>query len=558
MKKTKLLFNDSGEIVMRKKIIFCLVVMICFIPITANAEYSVPEEINVGVRSGSNAVATVKIASGTGFNFGYLSDGNFVTLYDLSNNKNLYARKDSYFIHLNDYFYEYNYNSQQDENNSNITGPIHIQLGGSFESKADAAAFIGSIEAFGLEPFLALDGKWEVWVGFYTSYDQAEKRFNELKSMLSDIDLTVISKNSKRVQVLDEKGDILFIYSPSQSNYYFKPIDDALVTMDNKKFHGSIMIKNASNGNMTLINRLSLDQYLYGVLPKEMSYKAPLEALKAQAVAARNYAVVNINRHKNEGFHLCAGTHCQAYGGYSSEKQSCNEAVDATSNMILMFEGRPISTYYHSHSGGHTENIENIWGGVLPYIKGVKDEFAENRFWEISYTPNELANALKVKGIDIGKVMDVTISEISGFGSVQALSIQGSDGVVTLEKDNIRKILGYTTIKSLKFEIYNDNALYVLNNIMKQNQKTDNIFVINGAGEIGKAVSGESIMITNGIETVPFFEKQMTDAYYFKGRGYGHGLGMSQNGAIAMAEQGYTFEEILNHYYTNVLLIESD
>ncbi|MCG8482944.1 MAG: SpoIID/LytB domain-containing protein [Clostridia bacterium] len=541
---------------MGKRIMIWLMVMICWIPIPVNAEYDIPEYVKVGVRSGSNAVATVKLASGTGFDFGYLSEGNFISLYDLSHIQNLYARKDSYFIHLNDYFYEYNYNPHKDENNSNITGPIHIQLGGSFSSKTDAVDFINSIEAFNLSPFLALDGKWKVWLGFYTSYDQAEKRFDELKYILQDIDLTVISKNSKRVQVLDEKGDILFIYNPSNGDYYFSPKDDALITMDNKEFRGSIMIKNASNGNMTLINRLKMDKYLYGVLPKEMSYTAPIEALKAQSVAARNYAVVNINRHKNENFHVCASTHCQVYGGYSVEKQSCIEAVDATSNMILLHDGLPISTYYHSNSGGHTENIENVWESAIPYLKGVKDPFSKDYLWEISYTPKELSDVLRIKGYNIGEILDVYVGGISEFGSVQVLVVEGTEGTVALEKDNIRKILGYTTIKSLKFGIHKDNALCIENNLLKQNQKVENISIINGDGEVRKLIAGESMMITNGMEIGPFLEKHVTDAYYFKGNGYGHGIGMSQNGAIAMANSGYTFEEILKHYYTNVSLVE--
>lgn len=534
-------------------------IILCFLPNTIHAEYDIPEYIKVGIRSGSNAVATIELSSSVGFDFGYIEKGQLISLYDLVDNQKIYVRKDSYYIQIKDYFYEYNFKTEEDENNSNITGPIHIQLGGSYSSKTDAIAFIDSIEHYGLKPFLSLDGKWKVWLGNYTTYNQAEKDFNELKSIVPDIDLTVISKNSKRVQVINETGDILFIYNPSYANYYFKPKNDTLVTLDNKKFRGCIMIKNASNGNMTIINRLTLTEYLYGVLPKEMPYTAHIEALKAQAVAARNYTVININRHSNEGFDVCASTHCQVYGGYSSEKQSCNDAVNATRDMILLHNGRPISAFYHSHSGGHTENIENIWQSPIAYLKGVKDPYGEPYRWEVSYTAQELSKALEIKGYHVGEILDVYIDDISEFGSVQTLVIKGSQGDVVLKKNDIRKVLGYTTIRSLKFGIYKDHALCIKSDELMQNQEVENISIINGDGEIKKVTNGEQIMISNGLEMSPFKkQKESSSAYYFKGNGYGHSIGMSQRGAMAMAESGFTFEEILKHYYTEVTLIHNN
>lgn len=515
----------------------------------------IPEYIKVAIRSGSNAVSTVFLSTDHEFVFGYRYNKDFVRLYDFDNMNKLYVRKDSYYIHTNGYFYEYNFVNSKDENNRDITGPIHIQIGGSFKSKSEAKKLMDHISALGLKPYLALEESWRIWIGAYTTYDNAEKEFDELRAIISE-DLTVISKDSSRVQITDEEGKIILIYNPSYGDYYFEPRENDFITIDNKLFRGSIMLKNALNGNLTIINRLSIDQYLYGVLPKEMTHTYPIEALKAQAIAARTYAIANINKHKNEGFHLCASTHCQAYGGYTYEETNTNLAVDATSRKILIYNGLPISTFYHHHSGGHTESSENIWGERVDYLRGVEDNFGENYLWNASFTANDLSQLLISNGYNIGQIKDVYIDAYSEYGSVLKLVIQGTEGIAVLEKNNIRKVLGYNTIKSLKFSLGNDNSISIINaNTRKSVPELTGLHVIDNESQISKITNNNSY-IFNGKKIGVYQPITKNNAYEFIGTGYGHSIGMSQSGAKAMAAQGYSYEEILYHYYTNVTLID--
>ncbi len=554
-----LALNDFGGINMIKKIMALVFIQIIFISLNSFSfgQDDVAQSIKIGLRSGSSAVASTSLASEKGLIFGYYSEG-WIPLFEL-NNKMIYVRKDSYYLNMNGYFFEYDYDNNKDSHNSDIMGPIHIQLGGSYASKSEALKFANYVKTLGIEPYLALEGKWKVWVGTFTTYDRAEEYFDELKSILKNVDMTVISKNISRVQVTDDTGEIIFIYSPSYGDYRFEPKDDALMNMDNKLFRGGIILKNASNGNLTVINQLEIDEYLYGVLPKEMSATAPEEALKAQAVAARNYAVVNLNKHIDEGFDLCASTHCQTYSGFSAEKGSTNNAVDNTIGLILTHNGNPISTFYHMDSGGHTEDSENIWGGAYGYIKGVEDNFGEPYKWELTLSKKNIADALNSWGYSVGEIKDVYEGQRSQFDSVLKLVIKGSEGTVTLEKDNIRKVLGYNTIKSLKFQILKDNVIILQGKNTDRRSALSGNYAINGTNNIFMLQNNQSY-IFNGTEN-NLIEKDSisnSDTYVFAGSGYGHALGMSQKGAIAMANLGYSYDEILYHYYTDVELVENE
>lgn len=547
---------------MLKKTCLLIIIVLLFLTSVTFPSFAidVPEYIKIGLRSGKSAVSTIQISSAKNIVLGYRSSDGFIDLYDFENDKKLYIRKDSYYINMNDYFFEYNYNSNQDANNHDITGPIHIQLGDAFSSKTEALEFAEVVSALGEEAYLALEGKWKVWVGTFTTYNKAEKHLDEMKSIFTDTNISIISKNSSRVQVTDDTGKILLIYNPAYSDYYFEPQENALIALDSKRFRGSMMFKNAKNGNLTVINRLKLDHYLYGVVPKEMTYNWPTEALKAQAVAARNYAIVNMKKHMSEDFNLCSSSHCQVYGGYSAEKASTNQAVDETVGMVLTYQGKPISTYYHSHSGGYTENSENVWGFNVGYLRGVEDKYVTPYNWEASFTKEQLSNALRARGYKIGTINNVYVSEYSSFGSVLKLVIEDDNDRVVLEKDDIRKVLGYNIIKSLKFKIGRDSELRVLgkNSSVKINDLVDT-YIVNGNNEVIHQEKKQRY-IFNGRELIQNerIHQDTQNQYHFSGSGYGHALGMSQQGAKAMAEAGYSFEEILKHYYSNVELVNAN
>ncbi|MFA5527085.1 MAG: SpoIID/LytB domain-containing protein [Peptostreptococcales bacterium] len=545
-------------VMIKSKIALLICSFLCFssIFLSYGESFEIPEKIKVGLRYGNNAVASVHMQSANGFRMGYMdSEERFIELYDLGAEKDVYIRKDSYYLLMDNYYYEYDFVSPRDDNRNDIIGPIHLQVGDGYNTKNQASSYAEDLKRLGLDAFIALDVNWKVWIGKYKTYSMAERDLNEIRALLGGPNMSVISYNKSRAQVVNKDGEILFIYHPGNADYCFEPKNDGLTVIDNKTFRGGFIFKNAPNNNMTVINYLSLDEYLFGVLPREMAPNSPLEALKAQAVAARSYTIKKMNNHASDHFDLCNSTHCQVYGGYSDEQSSTTRSVMETSGKVLLYLGIPIDAFYHSNSGGYTENAENIWVSVVPYLKGVKDIFSPEYLWEATYTPVELETLLKEKGLYKGSIKDIYIAEVSEYLSVQRLVIQGTMGDIVLEKDNIRSVLGYNTIKSLKFNVIKGTELYVENNVVKNGIDLGNIYILNGDGAIVRMNNSSIIYSTNG-KTTQSYENVATHVYKFSGTGYGHSVGMSQAGAKKMAELGYNYKEILTHYYTDVVLTD--
>ena len=547
---------------MKKKLIAIFIVLSILLVNTnliAGQEYDYKESIKIGLRSGTSAVSLAHINSDTGFKFGYRVDNNeeFIELNSFED-KDIHIRMDDYFIKSGDSYYSYTFSSESNPNDSKLEGPIHVEIGDGFSSRAEAEEYIDYLEGFGLQSYLALDSKWNVWLGKYNTYNQAEESLEYVKNIFPEINATIVSKNSNRIQVLDSVGEILMIYYPDYGNYFFKPINSETVMIDNKVLRGEALFKNSTNGRITIINYLTIEDYLYGVVPKEVVHTWNMEALKAQAVAARTYAIANMGKHENEGYNLCASTNCQVYGGYSSEKESTNIAVNETNGIIMMYNEKPISAYYHHSSGGYTENSENIWTSEVGYLKGVLDQFVEKKVWEKSFTTETVIDKLNNAGYNTGTIKDIYVDEYSQFGSALKLVIEGENSTVVLEKDGIRKIFGYSNIKSTKFEIVKENNKSILGKNFTKSMDIYKSYVIS-ADSIAKPITRGKTYIFNGTNSKVLSENtNYIQDFTIRGLGWGHSLGMSQMGAKAYAENGYTYEQILTHYYSGIELIKGE
>lgn len=243
------------------------------------------------------------------------------------------------------------------------------------------------------------------------------------------------------------------------------------------------------------IIEINLDEYLYGVVKSEMgtSYKADgktkqvgIEALKAQAVASRTYAVHKIMQNKNLDYDMTASTKDQVYKA-GDIAEIVKDAVDFTSGQVMTYDDEIICAYFFSTSGGHTESPENVWYSSLPYLEGVEDPYEP-------YVEGKSEWTVRIPADKYGKIK---ILETDEFDRVTKLKV----GSEVLTKDNIRLKLGYSLIKSTWFEIEYDDE---------------------------------------------------TDEYVFYGKGFGHGVGMSQYGAMGMAEAGFNYQEILSWYYKDI------
>jgi stage II sporulation protein D len=308
------------------------------------------------------------------------------------------------------------------------------------------------------------------------------------------------------------------------------------------------------NGELRVVNEVGIEDYLYGVVPKEMSDYWPLEALKAQAVAARTYVAANLGRYGNYGFDLTDDTYCQAYGGVNVEGSNSRAAVTQTCGEILVYNGQPISALYHSNSGGYTENSENVWMSAIPYLKGVNDPYSvglggNSDKWQKSFSKESLENSinkkLKASGRStIGSLSGIRVLETGVSGRLTKVSIDGTAGSAVISKDLIRYYLG--DLDSNLFTITPDNQVMVIGLGQAQQTSLSGKYVVSGNDTVSQLPGGTlNVQGDSSSRQIP----GQPSNYLINGRGWGHGVGMSQWGAYGMAIAGKGYQEILTFYY---------
>lgn len=342
-----------------------------------------------------------------------------------------------------------------------------------------------------------------------------------------------------------------------------------VIEVDGMRYRGYLSFIGSREG-LRVINHLYIEDYLYGVVPREIPASASHEALKAQAVAARSYTYTTINKHIAEGYNVCDTTHCQVYGGHGAEHPNTNKAVDDTRGLVAAYRGAVANTVFHSSSGGHTESSENVWGGRVPYLTAKADPYSMNSVnsnWTIDLTLDKLSSILSNGGVHIGNVNGLSILEKTDSGRVTELLVSGSSGDATLSGDRFRSLVGTNEIKSTLFTIEGGNGgtvtevqgIFALTSrrIETVNGERGRISIIDGSGRI-RRTDTISVIGEGGVSS--YSTQAPVDIsrgdIVISGRGFGHGIGMSQYGAMEMAKLGFDFEEILKHYYTGVEIIE--
>jgi len=342
----------------------------------------------------------------------------------------------------------------------------------------------------------------------------------------------------------------------------------------NKKYRGNMEFR-LIPGSIAAVNELPLEEYLYGVVAKEMSNGWPIEALKAQSVTARSYSAVNINKHVNEGFNLCSGTHCQAYGGYG-ETANVNAAVDATKGEVIILPGqdKPLGAVYHSNSGGHTENNENVWGSTpAPYLRGKPDPYSLTNGpgnWVYTTTLEDVSARLAKIDANFSKAADIKLEKYPSGRVKKVIATDINGYTVTRTGSEFGKMFNpnFAPVKDAQ-----NKYISFMSNFFDIDLGAENvpeITVLNGAGEkttlkeLGGLVAiafdltigtlnGESSTYYVQTADGPVTEtKYPTGQITFNGHGWGHGVGMSQWGAYQMAKEGKSYKDILTFYYTGV------
>ena len=266
-------------------------------------------------------------------------------------------------------------------------------------------------------------------------------------------------------------------------------------------YQGNISL-NLSEGSFRLINEVPLDSYIAGVTEAEAGTKAHLEFYKVQAILARTFALAHINKHVLEGFSLCDQVHCQAYFGKPHDL-TISRAVEVTKGKVVVDQNlNLIVAAFHSNSGGQTANSEDVWGKSTPYLRSIIDTFSTrmpNSKWQRKMLTEDWLSYLKLKHNFPTDKMEV------------------KEAALNFNQDHRKVYLEYNNNKAL------------LKNIRQDLQLKSTFFNVTQCGR---------------------------DSVLFTGKGYGHGLGMCQEGAMRMAKLGYSYTDILNFYYQDILLID--
>lgn len=350
---------------------------------------------------------------------------------------------------------------------------------------------------------------------------------------------------------------------------------DPLFSFENKRYRGSLHIVDADQ-SLLVINLLPVEEYLYGVLPQEMPASFPLEALKAQAVVSRTYVLGRTGA--SLYYDVTAGTRDQVYGGYEAELvpggDKIRQAVDETRGLRIYYDGALIEAVFHANAGGYTADSAKVWGGERPYLKPVPSpfdayalEFSQqfaldwpvNTYqWTKSFTINELQqqianwNSLNPgEAIQVGRVISLTPygdevpGDAPGLQRVYQLEIAGTEGTVLLSGEKAGSVFGLnSTLYSVEFGA----SPAVFDGREVQNLTGGSIPLAVVTREGVRPVSLNHELYVKGYETTARLATG-ADQISFRGRGFGHGVGMSQWGAAGMAAAGYNFQEIIEHYY---------
>ncbi|WIV10749.1 SpoIID/LytB domain-containing protein [Proteiniborus sp. MB09-C3] len=518
--------------------------------------------VKVAIKSPLKLNYTVNLSS-DGFQLGIWDNG-FNSILSLDD-KNLVARIDSYYGNA--------YGNYQKSNDifTATHGPFHIKTNKIFFSYDEALYEVKYFRDLNIDAFIYCDqGIFEIWVGQFLNESMARQELIKYEDYFGS-QTDIIGEPNSRIMLTDESNQIILMFDKSQSLYLSSiNTDKSIIKVEDAGYRDYITFSRKGD-ELIVINNIKIQNYLYGVVPKEMSASWALEALKAQAIAAKNYTLINMNKHINEGYNLCDTTHCQVYGGYNSENIMTNRAVDETAGRVLMYNNEIVEAYYHSSSGGRTENSENVWSGVIPYLRGVEDDFSLGSpydSWQFVISEDEIRAKFIENGLDVGNITDIQVVSTSENGRVIELMIRGTMGTQVLKKEQIRQVLGASNIKSTFFEmkingeggsfLSQDIYIYSTNEGRVIKQSIDNATVLSSEGlnVLDITSSSKGITLTDGLSTKEIINKIENNTinsegkYVFMGKGWGHGVGMSQWGAKKMAELGYSYEQILEHYYT--------
>lgn len=357
---------------------------------------------------------------------------------------------------------------------------------------------VGSEGAFAIE--CLRDGKQEV---FYSSQP------------------ATIQCNGYRITVRNHQGDIIR-QTLDEVNIIPRGPGNR-VEFDKRHYRGILRLLPRGE-TVRVVNIVYMEDYLRGVVPPELGVRTEfeLEAVKAQAVAARTYAMAHLKQYDPEPYDMKSSIMDQVYDGATGENKLANKAIDLTAGRVMMHKDELINAYFHSTCGGRTDDIADVWDRKdIPYLKSVDDQAAcswsKYYTWQETFTEQQLRGRIEQylasdrgRDLRIGQITDVTVVDHTAGGRVRKLLVRTDRDVFRFQKDRIRWVVGRTSnpdliLPSDRFDL-----------------------------DIERDSNQNIVRVT------------------FRGQGYGHGVGMCQCGAIGHSRNGWLCDSILTHYYTAI------
>ena len=368
----------------------------------------------------------------------------------------------------------------------------------------------------GFNTTIANPNFWEVWIPFESNLLKNESDYKISRKKYSSQITPFISTQ--------------YTFQKLEGPIYINA--DEEIKINNINFGNKFYLVKDLYGTWTLIQKIKFDNYLEGVLPYEIGSNSPLEALKAQAVIARTWGIYNFERFNMDKYHLCITTQCQVYKKPKFENKEVQKAIKETSNLILIYDNKPINSFYHGSNGGVSAQASESWN------------IEDNSYFKIKLDGKKSLN----KSF---KVPFYKESELSTFLDSDIEQFYGSDHSRFRWSKQISSAQVAENLIKKKLIHKNENVLDLnvierglSGRVIKLEIKTTNlkkpIFLFKD--DIRRILS----FLPSNLFTI---NKLNDNLWFFKGGGSGHGVGLSQSGAIEMAELGFTYDQILNHYY---------
>lgn len=401
----------------------------------------------------------------------------------------------------------------------------------------------------------------------------------------------LLNKNKKKIDYLNE-------------NLHFNP-KKSLFIFNSNEYRGNLYVNFFKTGAI-VINKIGIEEYLRGVVGSEMGARSPEESLKAQTVIARTYAYSHRKRHNSEGADVCNTTHCQVYSGKKSEHENVDKAVKNTRGYVLTHNGVPISALYHATCGGMTSDNDKVFGGApLDYLRRVNCPFCQNGTkyrWNQEISVQELRTALAKEGVKLEETYGVLIEAPEKMDRVSQMIFQTKKGEQGIKGTTIRRIFNLPSTTFIIAENTKDKSISVSDETSKvrldkepsklhittlseyQNPPKQLIVYCSGGlirvkkpeegwkcisyekknilsdskSKIKRSSNSEKFAATTAIRSVSKnkeFIRPLNKINLF-GRGFGHQVGLCQSGAVEMGKKGWTYRQILAHYYNKKVILK--